>query len=147
MSEKAYGQFIVDIMRTLEKNGYPEKKVALGLEKMYEVAHSKGINFNKVLTFLHDEKGVAHQKTDEKIVFFPKEQEDSVASASGPFSGLGIDPEMFKGLSQSEIMAKAAEMVKNLTPEQISSIQEMMKNLSPAEREKLMQKAKEMGLI
>ena len=52
MQNNDYGEFIVKIMSTLEKNGFPEKRVSLPLEKMYESAHAKGLNFNKVLEFL-----------------------------------------------------------------------------------------------
>ena len=44
--------FVANITRTLEKNGYPGKRVALPLERMYEVAHEKGLNFNKALEVL-----------------------------------------------------------------------------------------------
>ena len=63
----AYGEFITNIMKVLDDNGFPEKRVSLPLERMYETAHEKGINFNKVLAFLK-EKGVDHEKTPEKII-------------------------------------------------------------------------------
>ena len=63
--------FVANITRTLEKNGYPSKRVALPLERMYEVAHEKGLNFNKALELLLT-KGINHEKTAEKVIFFPK---------------------------------------------------------------------------
>ena len=37
------------IIKNLTANGYPMKKVSLPLEKMYEVADSKGANLNTIL--------------------------------------------------------------------------------------------------
>ncbi|MCX6126484.1 MAG: hypothetical protein NTV34_17250 [Proteobacteria bacterium] len=71
MSEPTYDDFIANLISILEKNGYPSKRVALSLERMYEVAYTKQLNFNKALKFL-DERGIAHEKTVERVIFFPK---------------------------------------------------------------------------
>lgn len=125
MGDEAYEPFLKNILGILEKNGYPEKRVSLPLERMYEVAYEKGLNFNKTLTQL-EAKGVAHEKTKDKIVFFP-------ASAAG--SEAGAMPDF------ATMMAKAQEMMKNMTPEQLQQIEKMISNMSPEERDALMQQA------
>lgn len=124
MSE-SYDQFLESIISNLEKNGYPIKKVALPLERMYEVAHEKGLNFNKVLTTL-EERGIAHEKTTTRVIFSPK-----VATPNG------LTP---------EAIAQAQKMMSSMPPEQLQQIMEMYQNMSPQQKADIMQKAKDMGL-
>jgi hypothetical protein len=131
-----YSPFVANIVKTLEKNGYPGKRVALPLERMYEVAYDKGLNFNKALTLL-DERGVAHEKTTEKVVFFPK-------PAAAPFAG--IDPTMFAGGDMQEMLAKAGELLKGMPPEQLQEIEELYRNMNDEQKEEMLKKAREMGL-
>ena len=52
--EPDYRQFVQSVIDNIKKNGFPEKKVAFPLERMYELAEAKGINFNKVLETLSE---------------------------------------------------------------------------------------------
>ena len=101
-----------NIIRNLAKHGFPSNPVSLPLERLYETAHRDGINFNKVLEHL-DAQGVAHEKTAEKIIFSIK-------------------------ASMQDIMSKAQELMKNMSPEQLEAIKKMVENMSPEERERLM---------
>ncbi|MEZ4742044.1 MAG: hypothetical protein R3B45_06315 [Bdellovibrionota bacterium] len=132
------GHFIADIQNTLNKNGFPEKKVALPLEKMYEVAHKKGINFNKVLNFL-ESKGVWHTKTAEKIIFSSNASE--VNAEELPTGEVHLQEEqktnsdtfdfsMFAGMDLNQLMKSATEMMKNMTPEQMKLIKDKMGSFS-----------------
>jgi hypothetical protein len=118
--------FVENIARTLEKNGYPDKRVALPLERMYEVAHEKGLNFNKALELL-ESKGIAHEKTTEKVIFFPK-----AVSARPDFGAM---------------YAQAQEMMKNMSPEQLKAIQDMVANMTDEQKLDMMKQAREMGLM
>ncbi len=120
--------FVSHITRTLEKNGYPAKRVALPLDRMYEVAHEKGLNFNKALEALQD-KGVEHEKTTEKVIFFSK----TVAAPAGAYRMDG----MFK---------QAQEMMAGMTPEQLKAIQDMVANMTDDQKLEMMKQAKDMGL-
>lgn len=120
MPEASYDPFLANLEGILTRNGYPAKRVALPLEKMYEVAHGKGLNFNKALVML-EERGVAHEKTDEKIVFFPKED-------------------------LASMMRRAEEMLKTLSPEQLADIQKMYEGMTDEQRAEMMEKARAMGL-
>jgi len=103
MDEQAYEPLITNVLRILTKNGYPAKRVALPLDRMYEVAYEKGLNFNKALEILKA-KGIDHEKTTEKIIFFPDgDMADMMAKAQ----------EMLAKMSdgeKAELMQKAKEM-------------------------------------
>lgn len=122
----AYEPFLSNIVGILTKNGYPAKRVSLPLEKMYEVAYEKGLNFNKVLTHL-EAQGIAHEKTTDKLVFFPAALAAPSADDAPDFSAM---------------MAKAQELMSNMSPEQLQHIKSMIDNMSPEERDALMQQAK-----
>lgn len=132
VTDTSTGKFITSIMETLAKNGFPEKKVALPLEKLYESAHSKGVNFNKVLEFLQ-EKGTFHEKTDEKIIFTDKNP--NATSAASPLGG--FDMSGLKGMNMGEMMRAASDMMKNLSPDQLSTIKNQISNLSPDQIENM----------
>lgn len=156
MAANEIGEFIAKIIETLNKNGYPDKKVSLPLEQMYEKAYDRGFSFNKVLDFLK-EKGIDHEKTTEKIIFFPAtdsqtvpqqsakaapEQESDVGS--GPS---GFDPSSLGGINMGEMFKKAQEMMSQMSPEQIQNIQKMVSNMTPEQRAEMMKKAKDSGLV
>lgn len=111
------------ITTNLANNGFPQKKVALPLEKLYEVADSKGENLNKILDELKSE-GVDHEKTGDKIIF------------KSAMPNLGPDA-----------FAKAQEMMKNMDPEEMQKIQDQVANMSDEDKEKLLEQAKAMGLF
>lgn len=111
------------ILKNLELNGFPTKKVSLPLEKMYEIADEKGENLNKILDDLKLE-GIVHEKTDDKIVF----------SNGMP----NLNPKFFE---------KAQEMMRNMDPEEMRKVQEQVASMSEEERQKLMDQAKSMGLF
>jgi hypothetical protein len=153
MAANEIGAFIAKIIETLNKNGYPDKKVSLPLEQMYEKAYERGFSFNKVLDFLK-EKGIDHQKTTEKIIFFPilDSQTAPLQSAEpAPEQGGGdipnFDPSSLGGLNMGEMFKKAQEMMSQMSPEQIQNIQKMVTNLTPEQRVEMMKKAKDSGLV
>lgn len=125
----SYEPFVANLVRILEKHGYPDKRVALPLEKMYEVAYEKQLNFNKALEQLR-ERGIDHEKTNDKIVFFPLATE---AQASPP-------PEM------AGMMEEAMRMMQSLSPEQLAELQKMVMSMSDDEKAEMLKKAREMGL-
>lgn len=150
MQEKDYGEFIVNIMQTLDKNGFPNNKVSLPLVKMYEKASAKGLNFNKVLEFLK-EKGIDHTKTTEKIIFFPRQaqqEEQPENTAGNPFQAFqGLDLSQLQNMNLAELMSTASELIKNMNPEQLAAIQAMYTDMSEEQKQELMKKAKELGIL
>tara|TARA_R110000868_G_scaffold258137_10_gene515422 strand:+ start:1631 stop:1984 length:354 start_codon:yes stop_codon:yes gene_type:complete len=111
------------ILTNLKTNGFPAKKVSLPLEKMYEVADTKGENLNKILDELKLE-GIDHDKTTDKIIF------------KSAMPNLGPDA-----------FAKAQEMMRNMGSEEMQKLQEQVANMSEEEKQKMMEQAKAMGLF
>lgn len=111
------------ILKNLEMNGFPGKKVALPLEKMYEVADAKGENLNTILDELKSQ-GIEHEKASDKIIF------------KNGLPNLGPDA-----------LKKAQEMMANMDPEEMKKVQDQIANMSDEEKEKLMEQAKAMGLF
>jgi hypothetical protein len=124
----SYEPFVANLVRVLEKHGYPDKRVALPLEKMYEVAYEKQLSFNKALEQLR-ERGIDHEKTNDKIIFFPLTTE-----AEAP------PPEM------ASMMAEAMKMMQSMSPEQLAELQKMVMGMSDDEKAEMLKKAREMGL-
>lgn len=118
-------QFKELIMKNLSQNGFPMKKVALPLEKLYESADSKGVSLNIILEQLQA-SGTAHTKEGDKIIFFAQKP---------------------KNMSQEDMMAQAQEMMNKMSPEEIQKIQDMVANMTPEQQQDLMYKAKNMGLF
>lgn len=145
--EKEYGEFIVKIIETLNKNGFPDKQVSLPLEKMYEYAHNKGLNFNKVLDFLEAKESISHTKTDEKIIFSKE-----VEKTATPKLDKDTLEEAFKvgeGMSgpMGAMFAKAKEMFGQMSPEQLQSMMSMVENMPESKKQEMMKKAKDMGFM
>ncbi len=120
-------EFTEKILQTLKSNGYPEKRVSLPTDKMFEVAESKGFSFNDVLKALKDEHKVESKIGPDKIVFSPE--------AAAP----AMNPE--------EMMKQAQEMMAKMDPEELRKIQDMILNMSPEEKEQMMKKAKDFGML
>ncbi|MFG1499740.1 hypothetical protein ABMA70_05970 [Halobacteriovorax sp. XZX-3] len=117
-------KFIDQIIKNLSANGFPEKKVSLPTEKMYEVADNKGLSLNKVLEELREKKMIDSEIGPEKIVF-----------------------SMQKFENQQDMYAKAQEMMSQMSPEELQKMQDMIQNMSPEQREQMMEQAKKMGMI
>jgi hypothetical protein len=145
-----------NILRNLEKNGFPANSVALPLERLYESAHNSGLNFNKVLDLLAG-MGISNTKNAAKIVFSKTLPAQSLEVApemetdpGNPFSGFNFDALKkmdfsqfdLKGLNMGSMMSKASEMMKNMSPSQLAEIKTMYDKMSPEERAQLVNKVK-----
>jgi hypothetical protein len=120
-----------NIMQTLKKHGFPDKKVALPLERMYEIAHRDGLNFNKVLAELKG-MGVGHEKTTEKIIFFKRD-----GSAALGDHGDRSTPWDLSSLNMEQLRQQSESMMKTLSPDQLNDLQKMLQSLTPEERQHL----------
>ena len=123
--------FIEVLMKNLEKNGFPDKKVAFDLETLYEKAEDKRLSLNNVLDELKN-RGVEHSKKGDRIIFKP-------APKAAPFEGLNPN-----------FMAQAQEMMNNMDADELAStqamVQERLAGMSEAERKELFEQIKGMGL-
>jgi hypothetical protein len=154
----AIESFADTIVANLSKNGFPEKKVAFPLERLYESADKKGLSFNRVLEVLAA-RGITHEKTPEKIVFSAPAQDHATPAPFPGMDGLAGIPGMegmpdlaamdmggLEGMSPDQLMAAASQAAQQMSPEQMSAIRDMMSNMSPEQMSALMEQAKKMGL-
>ena len=117
-------KFIELIIKNLNSNGFPEKKVSLPTEKMYELADDRGLSLNSVLDQMKQNYEIDSHIEVERIIFTKIES-----------------------FHKADMFTQAQEMLKNLSPEQISQYRQMFENMSDAEKEDLMKKGKDLGII
>jgi hypothetical protein len=129
-TNSSMNEFIENILKTLNSNGFPEKRVSLPTERMYEAADNKGLSFNQVLDQLKVEHNIEAQIGADKIIF-------SKINAGMPFAGM----------DQEDIMKQAQEMMSQMDPEEMKKLQDMFKNMSAEEREGILKKGKDLGII
>ncbi|EQC49238.1 hypothetical protein M899_0805 [Bacteriovorax sp. BSW11_IV] len=124
-------EFIEKIMKTLEGHGFPSKKVSLPVEKMYEAADNRGLNFNKVLDQMKEIHQINADIQVEKIIF---SKELAQQEQAGPFAN-------------PDLMKQAQEMMGKMSTEELQQMQQMFQNMSEDEKAELMRKGRELGLI
>lgn len=115
--------FVQSILQTLKNNGFPEKRVSLPTDKMFEVADNKGFSFNEVLEAIKAEYNIESKIGPEKIIF-----------TQGT-------------VNKDDMMKQAQEMMSKMNPEELRKIQEMFENMSPEEKENILKKGKDMGFL
>jgi uncharacterized Fe-S cluster-containing MiaB family protein len=119
--------FIEKILQTLKNNGFPQKRVSLPTERMYEAADNKGFSFNQVLEQLKVAHQVEAQIGTEKIIFSQ--------TIIGPLQ------------TQEDMIRQAQEMMSQMDPEELKKLQEMFTNMSAEQKEEILKKGKDLGLI
>jgi hypothetical protein len=119
-------EFVDKILQTLKTNGFPNKRVSLPTEKMYEAADNRGLSFNAVMDQLKATHSVDAKVGPDRIIF-SKFQESQK--------------------SQEDLIKEAQNMMSQMDPEELRKIQEMFTNMSSEEKEEIMRKGKDMGLI
>lgn len=129
-------KFIEQIVKNLELNGFPAKKVSLPTEKMFEIADTKGFSFNAVMDEMNSSMQILGVIEGDKIVF-----SKAVENMSG------FDMSAFEGLSESEQMAKAQEMMSKMDPAQLQGMKDIFMNMSEEEKADIMKKGKDLGLV
>jgi hypothetical protein len=131
------------VVNNLQKQGFPERKVAFPLERLYESAHAKGLNFNQVLSLLAS-WGIDHEKTPEKLIFLAASQ-PAPAPVPSPFAGMDLS--MLQNMSPEQMMAMVSQAMDQMGPEQRSAIQNVLGNMSEEERAQMLEQAKVLGLV
>jgi hypothetical protein len=135
--------FIDRLIAQLTKNGYPERRVAFPIERMYESADKQGLSFNKVLEVL-EERGIAHEKTPEKVIFAPAEAEPP-APTSGAFPA--FDPALLAGMSQEQLMAAAQAAMQQMGPDQLAALRGMVEGMTPEQQAEMVEQIRKLGLV
>ena len=151
MSIDPEDQFIDFIKQTIEKNGFPEKKVALPLAKVQSAAENKGLDLDMILSRL-GMFGFHGNIVGDKIVFADHQQAMPQTSPVDQLGGMsdmlgGLDLGALKNMSQEDLMGQVSDLMGNMTEEQQQNMMDMYQNMSPQEKEKIMGKAKDMGMM
>lgn len=120
--------FIDKVINTLNSNGFPEKRVSLPTEKMFESADNKGFSFNTVLNKMRDEYQINSVIEGEKIIFSHEYEE-------GP------------RVPKEDLFKQAQDMMSQMTPDELKKMQDTILNMSPEQKEELMKKGKDLGLV
>lgn len=141
MSEDPEDKFISQIQSTLEKNGYPEKKVSLPAEKLKTAAEKQNLDLEMILSRLNMSDIYSKEK-DDKILFSSEAFPEENAGNAEPFSF-----DAFKDMNQDELMKKASQMMQNMNPEQMASITDAYKNMSPEEQQEILKKGSDLGIL
>jgi len=134
--------FVDRVVQQLAKNGYPERRVSFPIERMYESAYAKGVNFNTVLDALAD-LGIAHEKTPEKVIFMPREAAPSLPDMS---AFAGFDPSALAGLSKEQLFAAAQAAMQQMGPEQLAAMRAMLEGMTPEQQAAMVEQARKLGL-
>jgi hypothetical protein len=134
--------FVDHLTAQLAKNGYPERRVAFPIERLYESADAKGLSFNKVLEVLA-ERGIGHEKTPEKVIFSPAVVASEV---TGPDPLAGFDPAMLEGMSQEQLIAAAQAAMQQMNPDQLAALQSMLEGMTPEQQAAMVEQARKLGL-
>jgi hypothetical protein len=128
--QRLMNEFIDKILQTLKTNGFPEKRVSLPTEKMYEAADNKGLSFNTVLEQLKADHSVEAQIGPEKTIFSQVQQEV-----------------LFAEMNQEDMIRQAHEMMAQMEPEELKKIQDLFMNMSLEQKDEILKKGKDLGLI
>lgn len=127
-------KFVETLYKNLTLNGFPNKRVSLPTEKMYEVADNKNLSLNKALETLSETYDLVYEIGDDKILF-----EAEVKSAEDNLN--------FSNLDQNEMFKKAQEFLSKMDPAEIQKMQEQVMNMSESEKEELLRKGKDLGIM
>ncbi|MGK0289196.1 MAG: hypothetical protein ACI86H_000627 [bacterium] len=126
------------ILNSIQKNGFPDKKVALPFRAIFNSCKNNGVKLADVLKNLKDEESILSDIGEERITFFTKEHKQAAAETEKQSS---LNPEdLFSG----DFMQKAMEGLKDIDPSQFSAVQEKMANMSDEEKANMMKMASEM---
>jgi hypothetical protein len=139
---EALAAFVQRVVQQLEKNGFPDRQVSFPIERMYDAAYAKGVNFNKVLEALA-ERGIEHEKTPEKVIFT---QPAFTALGLEPGALPGVGPSALDGLSPDERLAAASEAMKHMDPAQLAAIRAMVERMTPEQQAAMIEQARKLGL-
>jgi len=117
-------KFKNQLIKNLENNGFPQKRVAFNIETIYQKCEDAGLSFNNLRPFLRED-GIESTIETERVIF------SKIATTT----------------NNQDKMKEAQDMMSNMDPQELEKIQNMFENMSEDEKNNLMQEAKKMGLL
>lgn len=120
-----------NILHSLKKNGYPDKRVSLPFQPVFKACKTDGKSLSDVLEKL-EEQGIKSKVEGDRILFLSKEHSEPSKQ----------EPEPEFDLS-SKIMQDAMKKMKEMDPKELEKLKQQVTNMSPEEKEQMMKQAKE----
>jgi len=113
------------IIQSIHKNGFPEKKVTLPFQAIYDSCKKSKLKLSDVLKTL-EEEDIHSDIGNDKILFFRKTESATTE----------------QDLGESSIFKSAMDKIKGLDPKELASLKDKVMNMSEEERSALLGKAK-----
>jgi len=129
---------VKSILATLEKNGFPEKKVTLPFQAIFKACKKHDTTLSNVLNHLKT-SDILHETIGDRILFYHKTLSPSKKKEDAADPGLGAD----SGISE-EAYAEAMEKLKQMDPQEVERMKKQVMDMSPEEQAELMKKAQEL---
>lgn len=120
-----------NILHSIRKNGYPEKRVSLPFQPVFKACKNDEKSLSDVLAGL-EEQGIKSKVDGDRILFFDKEW----SQPEQPNPEFDFDP-------SSEMMQEAMKKMKEMDPNELEKLKQQVANMSPEERDEMMKQAKE----
>ncbi|MBT4290271.1 MAG: hypothetical protein HOD92_23340 [Deltaproteobacteria bacterium] len=114
------------IIQSIRKNGFPEKKVTLPFQAIYDSCKKNDLKLSDVLKTLAEED-IQSEIGNDKILFFKKSE------------SAAVEPDM----NDNSIFKAAMDKIKGLDPKELASLKDKVMNMSEEERSALLGKAKD----
>jgi len=136
-----------NVSRNLTKNGFPAKSVSFSLDALYDAAHDKGLNFNKVRDLLSQE-GITSEIVGSRMVFSSAEVLSSDILKDPNFSETLKDPNFldsamnFLSGMDPEKLASLGRSIPGLDSEKMASVLSLLKTMTPEQRKSYLESAK-----
>ena len=137
-------EFQENLINQLQKNGFPERAVAFPLEALFESASRKGFSFNKIRDRL-SAVGIETELEDTRVVFRAAVPQSSSVETDGS-EALGFDAAAADVLANisPEQMKTFRDIVSKVSPSEMSAMKSQLDAMSDAEKAEMMRKMKEM---
>lgn len=123
-----------NILHSIKKNGYPEKKVALPFQPIFKACKSQGRSLTEVLAEL-EKKDIKNNVEGDRIVFFDKNYVEPPIEEDLDEAVKSFDP-------SGKIVKEAMKKMKDMDPNELEKIKQYVSNLTKEEKDNLLKQAK-----
>lgn len=121
---------IKSILHSIQKNGYPGKRVALPFKPIFDACKQRDVSLTSVLKKL-EEQEVCHDMKDDRILFYARDYQPKSAGQNPH----GIPDDLYKA---------AMDKLKGMDPEEVEKMKKKVMEMSPEEQQELLKKAKDL---
>ena len=118
------------ILSSIKKNGYPQKRVSLPFQPIFQACKQQDTTLSKVLKNL-EAQDVLNEMRDDRIIFCDRNIEIKKHDQD-PYDV----PE--------DLLKEASERIKNMDPAEVEKMKKKVMEMSPEERENMLKQAKEL---